>query len=128
MDIGELTNCIGLDGEDILTEVHFQDWFGVSLSDELRLLETKREAALKMMRHSGAFVEWQSPIATSFQCLHFNVRGMQYQLGVRVFDTDNPSRFQVKLLCGTLLKFNEFGDNLVALLYKMFKSELVYAD
>ena len=125
MDIGELTNCIRLDGKDILTEILFQDWFGVSPSDELMLPKTDRAVALEMLRHSRIFTEWQTETGTLFSCYHFELKGLQYRIDVKVYNSHQPCGYHVSLKYGhAYVKYTKFGDNLVELLYRMLKSEL----
>lgn len=124
MDLTELTECVKSDGNSILGEMFFQSWFGVSPSYELTLPKTDRGVALEMMRHSGIFTEWQIETGTLFSCYHFELKGLQYRLDIKVYNSHQPCGYRVSMKYGyEYMKYNKSGDNLVELLYGMLKSE-----
>lgn len=124
MDVTELAECVGKNPDDIMTEVLFQDLFGVSPSYEMSLPKTDRGVAMGMLRHSGLFAEWQLKVGTDFDCPRFELNGLSHKLNVVVFNHHMPCRYHVSLKYLNLMRYNRYGDNLVELLVGMFKSEL----
>ena len=123
MDLTELAECVRQNPDDITTEVMFLDWFGVSPSYEMSFLKTDKRTALSMLYHSGIFNEWQTDVGSCFECTHFELNGLSYQLSVMIYNHHQTCRYRVRLIFHPLVKYVQYGDNLVKLLVDMFKSE-----
>lgn len=121
MDVTDLCNLVKQNPDDIMTEVMFQDWFGVSPSYELTLLETKREEAFRMMNHSGLFHEWQVSVGSQFLCENFIVDGIRHYMRVLILNHHQPYRYHVTLTTSREVKYNKIGNNLVELLLGVLK-------
>lgn len=123
MDLKELAECVKPDGNEILAEIFFQDWFGVSPSYELMLPKTDRAVALGMLRRCGLFCEWHTDRGCYFDCLKFDLKGLRHRLEVMVYNCHQSCRYHVKLSFSRLVKYKKYGDNLVQLLMEALKSE-----
>lgn len=123
MDVTELANCVRQNGDDILAEVFFQDWFGVSLSRELSMPKTDSDVAKEMLVHAGIFTRWPHEVGEYFECNNFELNELQHYLKIVVFNPHQIFRYRVSLMSSNFLKYGRAGDNLVALLYDMLKSE-----
>lgn len=120
MDVTELARHVRQNQEDIITEVLFLDWFGVSPSDELRLLETDNDKAIKMMRHAN-YDGWIFDVGVYFEG-DIVINGLRHCVSVMMFNEGHEAKYRVRLKFASLLKYSKYGDNLVRLLVDMLKA------
>lgn len=121
MDLTQLCKSVRRSSDDIITEVLFQDWLGVSPSEELRLPETDREKAIRMMRHARCD-GWISDVGAYFEG-YVDINDLRHRMSVVVFNDGREVKYRVSLKFVSLMKYNRYGNNLVRLLVDMLKAK-----
>ena len=121
MDLTQLCKSVRRNSDDIITEVLFQGWMGVSPSEELRLPETDGEKAARMMHHAR-YDGWTSDVGAYFEGV-IDINGLRHRMTVVMFNDGREVKYRVSLKFASLMKYNRYGNNLVRLLVDMLKAE-----